>query len=349
MRRMPPGRRLSRLLDSGRASTTCLRAVARQVAALHAAAPTSTDDPAIASVATRDAVASNWQDNLEALRPFVDDVLPRDEYGLVEDLAGRYLDGRAALFDDRVATGMVRDGHGDLQADDIFCLDDGPRIIDCLEFDDRSRYGDVLLDVAFLAMDLERLGHREQARQFLDWYGEFAGERQPASLLHHYLAYRAHVRVTVACVRHAQGDPSSAGTARELHRVVHDHLDRARVTLVLVGGLPGTGKSTVASGLSDAQEWALLRSDEVRKDLAGLPHEADAPSDDWQGLYRARLADRRADPSDATARVYDTMAARADAWPAATSVPTDRPVDAMLVAARAAVHDQLDRGAAADA
>jgi aminoglycoside phosphotransferase family enzyme len=52
----------------------------------------------------------------------------------------------------------VRDGHGDLLADDIFLLDDGARILDCLEFDPRLRYGDVLADVAFLAMDLERLG-----------------------------------------------------------------------------------------------------------------------------------------------------------------------------------------------
>lgn len=409
MRRLPPERRLSHLLDTDGTSTACLRAVARQVAALHAAVPTSTDDPAIASVATRDAVAGNWQDNLEAIRPFVDDVVPSDEFRQVEDLVGRYLDGRAALFDDRIAAGMVRDGHGDLLAEDIFCLDDGPRIIDCLDFDDRYRYGDVLLDVAFLAMDLERLGHPEQARQFLDWYEEFAGERQPTSLLHHYLAYRAHVRVKVACVRHAQGDPSSARMARDLHRVVHDHLARARVTLVLVGGLPGTGKSTLASGLSDAEEWAVLRSDEIRKDLAGLAHDVDAASGDWQGLYRpdrvdqvygemlhrarhllergesvvldaswtsaarrqaaieladatssdlvqlrcdcpaevarARLADRRADPSDASARVYDAMAAREGGWPAATPVPTNRPVDAMLVAARAAVRHQLDRGA----
>ena len=50
----------------------------------------------------------------------------------------------ARLLDERIARGRIVDGHGDLLADDIFCLDDGPRILDGLEFDDRLRWGDVL-------------------------------------------------------------------------------------------------------------------------------------------------------------------------------------------------------------
>ena len=107
-----------------------------------------------------------------------------------------------------------RDGHGDLLADDIFCLDDGPRVLDCLEFDDRLRYGDVLADVAFLAMDLERLGRTELARPFLDWYREFSAETYPESLAHHYIAYRAHVRSKIACLR---GSPEDQNEARGVH------------------------------------------------------------------------------------------------------------------------------------
>ncbi len=79
------------------------------------------------------------------------------------------------------------------------------------------------------------------------------------------------------------------------------HLERARVVLLLVGGLPGTGKSTVASGLSDRLGYALLRSDEIRKDLAGLPHTADARAAYGEGLYRP----------DAIAAVYEEMLSRA--------------------------------------
>ena len=303
MRRMPDDRRLTALLEQGEVASECLREVARQIATLHADVPTSLSDPAIACVARRDAVAGNWSDNFDSLRPFVGDVLPDDEFRRVHRLAGRYLAGRRRLFDDRIASGMVRDGHGDLLAEDIFCLDDGPRILDCLDFADRYRYGDVLLDVAFLAMDLERLGHPDAADRFLAWYVEFAGEHHPDSLAHHYIAYRAHVRAKVACLRHAQGDPTMADQARGLHRLALDHLRRGQVTLALVGGLPGTGKSTVATALSDTLGWAVLRSDEIRKDLAGLGHTVVSRGPPDGGLYRPEFV----------AEVYREMLSRAEA------------------------------------
>ena len=68
------------------------------------------------------------------------------------------LEGRRHLFSARISHGHIRDGHGDLLADDIFCLADGVRILDCIEFDDRLRSTDVVEDVAFLATDLARLG-----------------------------------------------------------------------------------------------------------------------------------------------------------------------------------------------
>lgn len=302
MRRMPAERRLATLLGQGQGCADCLRAVARQLAALHAAAPTSTARPEIGEVATRDAVAANWTDNFDALRPFVGDVLEEAEVARVHGLASRYLAGRRPLFDERIDSGEVRDGHGDLLAEDIFCLDDGPRILDCLEFSDRYRYGDVLLDASFLAMDLERLGHRDAAERFLDWYLEFSGEHHPPALAHHYIAYRAHVRAKVACLRHAQGATGAVDEARRLHRLALDHLREGRVVLVLVGGLPGTGKSTLASGLADTHGWALLRSDEIRKDLAGVGHETDARADIGQDLYRP----------EQVARTYHELLARAE-------------------------------------
>ncbi len=181
----------------------------------------------------------------------------------------RYVSGRDQLFNDRVAAGRIVDGHGDLLADDVFLTPDGPRVLDCLEFDDDLRFGDVLADIAFLAMDLERLGEPELARRFLDGYRELSGETHPGSLEHHYVALRAHIRAKVACLR---GDPDALEDAKVLHRMTLDHLRSARVTMVLVGGAPGTGKSTLAEGIAGRTGWAVLRSDEVRKDLAGMGH-----------------------------------------------------------------------------
>ena len=218
----------------------------------------------------------------------------------VEQLVHRYLDGRQPLFRRRMAERRVRDGHGDLQAEDIFCLDDGPRILDCIEFDDRLRHCDVLADVAFLAMDLERLGSPEGARRFLDLYRELSAETYPQTLAHHYVAYRAHVRAKVACLRHGQGDADAAAAATSLLELALRHLERGRVVIVLVGGLPGTGKSTLAAGIADAKGWSVLRSDEVRKDVAGLGH-----------AERGRVRVRRGHLSAGAHRGYVPHTARA--------------------------------------
>ncbi len=269
MRRMPADRRLSGLVASGADVADDVRAIAREVATFHSRAERST---AIDAAATVDAVRTNWTDNVATMAPFVGSVLDPTTAERVATRAVRFLAGRAPLLDARIAEHRIVDGHGDLMADDIFCLADGPRILDCIEFADGLRHGDVLADVAFLAMDLERLGAPELARRFLAWYSEFSGATFPTSLAHFYVAYRAHVRSKVACLRAAQGDPDAAAQAAHLLDLADSHLARGRVRLVLVGGAPGTGKSTLAAGLADRGELALLRSDEVRKDLDGSGH-----------------------------------------------------------------------------
>jgi predicted kinase len=134
-------------------------------------------------------------------------------------------------------------------------------------------------------MDLERLGSPEAAAQLVADYREFAGDPAPPALLHHYLAYRAFVRVKVACLRSAQGDTETAELAREYADIALRHLRLGRARLILVGGAPGTGKSTIAGGLADRLGATLLQSDRLRKELAGLAP-AQRPAEGYrQGLY----------------------------------------------------------------
>ena len=288
MRRQPSDRRLSRLLTTSERDDA-VRRVARAVAVIHAAQP---PDARAGELAGRDALAALWEHNFTEMQSFVGTFLAPDVFAEIRALTTEYLAGRDALFAARVAGGFARDGHGDLLADDIFCLPDGPRVLDCLAFDDDLRLGDVLLDVAFLVMDLERQAGPDVAATFLRWYQEFSNEHHPQSLADHYVAYRALVRAKISCLRAGQGAGGAAREAADLLGMALTHLRAARTRLVVVGGAPGTGKSTTARGLCAATGYSLLTSDEVRKDLAGISHNQHAFARLGEGIYEPSMSDR---------------------------------------------------------
>ena len=284
MRRMPASRCLSGLLDTADARDL-VGEVARAVAELHRASPTSAR---IRAAGTPEAILGLWEEGLEGLAVRAPGVVDPADVERAGELAAAYVAGRRPLLEQRLADGWIRDGHGDLLCDDVYCLADGPRALDCLAFDDRLRHGDVLGDVAFLAMDMEARGHPELARLLVREWSRTLDERHPASLEHLYVAYRAHVRSKVAALRSVQGDARAAARARALHGLALEHLERARVRLVLVGGAPGTGKSTVATGLAegDRVDRARHRHDPPRPRVGGRP--AGAHGRPGRGPLRAR-------------------------------------------------------------
>lgn len=287
MRRMPESRRLATMVAAGAPLHDDIVRIARLMAAFHAGALRG---PEIAEQGGRDALRDRWTASFQQVAR--SPVLTAGQLAEIERLTLEFLAGRADLFAARAADGRIVDGHGDLLADDVFCLDDGPRVLDCLEFDDRLRWLDGLDDVAFLAMDLELLGAPELRDLLLDRYAEFTGDPAPPALRHHYLAYRAFVRAKVACLRHAQHGPAAAQQATLYAGLTLRHLRQGQVRLILVGGPPGSGKTTVAGLLADELGAVLLSSDRVRKELAGVPPEQHVPADYGEGIYRPEHTER---------------------------------------------------------
>lgn len=324
MRRLPADRRLSTLIRKGACTEDDVLRIARRLAAFHESCDVVPDGSTIGSVAH---LRSLWQDAFDVVGRR-GDLFPVGQIVKVRALATEYLDGRSLLLDSRRLAGRIRDGHGDLLADDIFLLPDGARILDCLEFDPSLRCGDTLLDACFLAMDIERYGNPALARAFLDGYRASSADEAPASLAHHYIAYRALVRAKVAVLRIEQGDAGAADDARTLVELALHHLEAGQVRLTVVSGLPGTGKSTLAKLLRsrwrDTRTCQLLQSDVVRDQSDGVD----------PGRY---------DPT-ARAAVYRTMFFRAErALQSGTDVILDATFgDSWTRAAVAALADSCD-------
>ncbi len=284
MRRYPDAARLATVVGdahSGRGAAA-LRTVADKLARFH---DTADRGGHIDEHGRLEAVRGRWDANITEMDTLAAGVVPADAVATVERLALRYLAGRAALFDRRIGLRRIVDGHGDLLADDIFCLPDGVQILDCLEFDDALRYVDAVDDAAFLAMDLEFLGRADLAELFIAEYRRASGDSAPTSLVDFYIAYRALVRAKTDCVRFAQGHSGSQDSAHEHLQIATDHLRSATVRLALIGGGPGTGKTTVSHRVAQQVGAEVISTDRVRHELRDRNVITGDPGAPDSGLY----------------------------------------------------------------
>ncbi|MGA9491363.1 MAG: AAA family ATPase [Mycobacterium sp.] len=264
MKRQSDSARLSTMVRCGEPVAEQLEAIAAVLARFHRGAQRG---PRVETQGSVDAVRHRWDANVAEMQQFVGTIIDEHRLAAVHGLATQFIAGRELLFTRRIRDGRIVDGHGDMLADDIFCLPRGPEILDCLEFDDNLRYVDTIDDAAFLAMDLEFLGRKDLGEFFLAHYTHLAADAAPRSLRDFYIAYRALVRAKVDCVRCSQGHPDSAADASRHLDIALDHLRACRVRLAVVGGGPGTGKSTLANTLAEQVGAAVISTDEVRHAL----------------------------------------------------------------------------------
>jgi len=209
---------------------------------------------------------------------------------------------RPELLIDRVAGKWILEGHGDLRPEHIF-LEISPQIIDCIEFDKEYRQVDVADELSFLAMECDHLEAGDVGAHILQRCQQLLGDRPPPELSAFYKSYRACVRAKVLVLRADQTSGSLQDAeltqARDYLRLAATYADRFPPLLIVVGGLMGTGKSTLAAELSRslAAEW--LRTDALRQELQGR---SDHPAHYGEGPYH--LDNRMA--------IYNEMHGRAD-------------------------------------
>jgi aminoglycoside phosphotransferase family enzyme/predicted kinase len=277
MRRFEQTLLFDALAQGGRLSAPLMNELAGQIADFHVMAEPRLDyggAPALAAI-----VETNHRCLTEATNAGFDP-------GRIEEIRERSLLRLAAvgaLLDRRRAAGKVRRCHGDLHLRNVCLFEGKPTLFDCLEFSDELASVDVLYDLAFLLMDLEHRGLADFASLTLNRYLDLTGEDDGLAAMPLFLSSRAAIRahVTATAMGQATGSEAKSEMAAEARR----YLDLAAQTLqlrscrlVAIGGLSGTGKSTLAAALAPSLGARVLRSDVIRKRLFGVAPETWLPA-----------------------------------------------------------------------
>ena len=302
MKRLPGEATLEKRVQRGQVEVELLKALARKVASFHARAEASEH---ISGFGRFEVVARNARENFDQVALQVGTTLSQAVFERLRGLTEEALSRLRPLIGSRAERGVPCDTHGDLHLDHVYLFPESTPptdlvIMDCIEFNERFRFADPISDMAFLVMDLRFHGQRDLAWAFAEEYFRASGDKEGRALLPFYVAYRAAVRGKVEGFELLEKEiPQAEGITALAKARAHwllalgelETLGR-RPCLVLVGGLPGTGKSTLAQSLTERANFHLIRSDLVRKELGGLRAQDSARSPFGEGIYAPTWTER---------------------------------------------------------
>lgn len=273
MRQLSENQSMATLLAAGSFAPADTEGLARHLAGFYQKAKTGGHINAVGSWQT---VWRNCEENFRQLKGFPIGFFNPEIVSIVRGATRAFLKRKRRLFERRVTDGKIRDCHGDLKTDHIYYTD-VIQIIDCIEFNQRFRYADIAADIAFLVMDLDSRGREDVSQALLEAIVRHTADTDLYALIDFYKCYRAVVRAKTTAFRLNEIPAGDTERKTLLHELQH-FMDLAyryarrftRPTLWIIRGLPGSGKSTVATGLAAALDIAVFNSDLVRKGLFGL-------------------------------------------------------------------------------
>ncbi len=226
MQRLPRARMLDQAIRRGRVPLGDVRSAIRRLCALYAGCPPIPMSPAEYRARLAREIGANRRDL--GARAFA---LPAEIFEPTCARLAEFVERQPALFDARVRSGRVVEGHGDLRPEHV-CLLPEPQIIDCLEFSRDFRILDAADELAFLALECERLGAPGLRHVIFETYTRESGDAPPAVLVHFYTAHRACMRAKVALWHLNEpahrASPVWPAQARDCLRLAREHVERCR-------------------------------------------------------------------------------------------------------------------------
>lgn len=281
----------SHLLNQGQLTAAHLQQLGQLVARFHGAATTS---PEIQANGTLESLQAIDEENYTLTQAFIGQSQTREQWQQTRSFTQHFWRDHQDWL--RQRQGKIRECHGDLHLNNVCLYQDQIQIFDCIEFCREFRNIDVIYDVAFMVMDLDFHDRPDLANIFLNTYLEKTGDYAGALLLPAYLSMRATIRGNVNSMT-AQNTPapdhdasSPWQTAKDYFALAHEYTQLQPGRILLMSGLSGSGKSTVARHLAPQFRAIHIRSDAVRKHLAGVP--LDQSGMDQVNIYTSAMTQR---------------------------------------------------------
>ncbi|MFW6358079.1 MAG: AAA family ATPase [Chroococcales cyanobacterium] len=274
MRQFPQEALLSERYKAGNLTETQMEELGRIVADFHAKTATNDYIRSFGDVAK---VREAFDENYQQTEKYIGGPQTQEQFNETKQFTDTFFEQREALFRQRQEQNKIRECHGDLHLRNMCLWQDKIVLFDRIEFNEPFRFVDVIYDVAFVVMDLDARGSKAFGNAFLNTYMEQTGDWEGLQLLPLYLSRQAYVRAKVTSF--LLDDPNvpetakqeAFNTAADYYRLAWEYTQINEGKLILMSGLSGSGKTTVAQKLARKINAIHLRSDAVRKHLAGIP------------------------------------------------------------------------------
>jgi aminoglycoside phosphotransferase family enzyme/predicted kinase len=297
MRQFPQENLFSNLLEAEKISSDRFRELGRVVAQFHNQAATS---KYISSFGTVEKIQAAFEENYRQSQKYIGVVQTQGQFTATKAYSDAFFAEREDLLLARVKQQKIKECHGDLHLNNICLWQDRILLFDRIEFNESFRFVDTMYDVAFTVMDLEARNKLEFANIFLNSYLENTGDWEGLLVLPLYLSRQAYVRAKVNSflLNDSQVSESERQSAKQLARNYYRQAYQYTQAqsgktgkLILMSGLSGSGKSTVARTIARKIGAIQIRSDAVRKHLAGIPLEQQATD----AIYTASMSQKTYD------------------------------------------------------
>ena len=299
MLKIPQEGMLKTLLQQGKVDRFIMDAISRKLVDFHRQAATGGHIDEIGGLET---IRRNHDENFEQTESYINITIPEGQYHFIKAYVYNFIDSHHALFTKRVADHRIRDGHGDLHLEHICIMDlsspdkvpdkaldkiidqfrrnydpDDIIIFDCIEFNERFRYDDVAAEVAFLAMDLDYDGYPDHSETFVNTYIKHSGDYEIRNIINFYKCYYAYVRGKVvgfeindSSIR-LEEHKEAAKKASRYFDLAYTYASRLeKLTLILMAGLMGTGKSVRAKLIAPRVGADIIQTDVLRKEILNI-------------------------------------------------------------------------------